>query len=343
MKKIMALAVLVSISSPTYAMQGDPEDPTNAMDEEADVFDLQELDAALPPATQPRRQSLFSLVQQRQYGLLPPHVFERRVLSIVSQDRIAVAKLAADFLRDIKIFYRLASDAPVTSVYTNFSQCLTNAYLTGDLNLGNAQFAGGNVEQPNEISFENGPCFKFFSEVFLPNYGHRITSINLSDCGLDAPPAWLERCPCLVELDLCGNPLDATSKNFSLLHNVSRLTISQCNLLTVPEDLQNMPMLCWLDLCDNLKIQIPNWVGSLRLTTLKLAACKLRTIPACIRNITTLQYLNVSLNPNLADLPEWILTEPPHLTKINLWNSAVPAAAKELLLQKRGARFTIKR
>ncbi len=339
MKKFMVLAVILSISLPISAMQDDSEDsqddPTTVIDELTDAFGLLKLDFALPP--QPQKQSLFSLVQQRQLGRLSSHVFEQRALSIISQPPVAVAQIAAAFLQKIKFFYKLPSDAPVTSVYRNFSQCLALAFLTGVLDLGGASFAGG-----NKMSFKNGPCFKFFSEVFLPNYGHSITSISLSYCKLDAPPEWLERCPCLVRLALYGNPLDVTSKNFKLLRNVSHLGIGQCNLLMVPEDLQNMPQLCWLDVCENREIQIPDWFGSLHLTTLKLAACNLQTIPACIRNMTTLQYLDVSLNSDLDELPEWLLTKPPHLTKINLWLSGVPMPAQVLLLQKRDTGFSIK-
>lgn len=107
----------------------------------------------------------------------------------------------------------------------------------------------------------------------------------------------------MTKLDLQHNELTAIPKCLLELPRLTELNLSSNMLTEIPDVHEWSPGLTVLDLSVNELSHLPNAVIAPSIRTLLIASNKFRTVPLCICSFFSLQYLDISDNPDILSLP----------------------------------------
>ena len=159
-----------------------------------------------------------------------------------------------------------------------------------------------------------------------------VTSLDVSNCGLEELPESVGRLRRLEFLNAGGNRLRSLPASVKLLTNLKRAFFLANAFEEVPEVLGELPSLFmlsfkanavrtvserslapslgWLILSDNAIERLPNSLGNCaRMRKLMLAGNRLSSLPESMKNLKNLELLRLADN-RFETIPEWLLELP---------------------------------
>jgi Leucine-rich repeat (LRR) protein len=179
----------------------------------------------------------------------------------------------------------------------------------------------------------SAPPDKYVAVLNAIANGERLTSVDLTTCGLKSVPVELyDLSSCLEILNLGNNEISCLPEDFHVFTKLRILFCGQNKFETVPSVLGKMkslymvsfksnrvnfippeslcPSIGWLILTDNSIPYLPSTIGSLsKLQKLMLAGNQLTSLPWELSNCKELQLVRLSYN-RLTELPLWLVSLP---------------------------------
>ena len=107
----------------------------------------------------------------------------------------------------------------------------------------------------------------------------------------------------VTKLDIQHNELTVIPKCILELPSLTDLNLSSNKLSEIPDVHEWSPNLTFLDLSSNELSSLPSDIVAPSIRTLLIANNKFRTVPLCICSFFSLQYLDISDNPDILSLP----------------------------------------
>ncbi len=134
-----------------------------------------------------------------------------------------------------------------------------------------------------------------------------ISSLNLSNCGINTLPDSIGTFKLLKILDLTYNRLSNLPESISRIVNLKKFFLSNNRLKSLPESVGNLQLLKEFILDHNLLTEIPETVKNLhQLEKLSIWGNHLQSLPDSIGELRSLKSLGLSFN-ELTSVPESIL------------------------------------